>query len=189
MSEKTPIFEKFTVRDIVFLAIMAAASMVTSAVMPLVIPLLTTVFGIAQLVTGLQVSLFMAIGLMRVRKVGSLFIVAVLGGLFALLMSPPMFWSFLCDGLLLEVFVALVFRGYRSEKIIFLAAMLYEPLTLPFNLLYNKLFGKEAMVAVASRVPWMTAVMTLAVIAVSALGAWLGIKISKELKKSGAMKK
>lgn len=45
------------------------------------------------------------------------------------------------------------------------------------------------MAAVATKAPWITVGMSLAVIAVSVLGAWLGIKISKELKKSGAMKK
>ena len=67
--------------------------------------------------------------------------------------------------------------------------LLYNPLSLPINYLYNLLFGREAMAAVATRAPWITVGMTLAVIALSALGAWIGIKISKELKKSGAMKK
>ena len=67
--------------------------------------------------------------------------------------------------------------------------LLYNPLSLPFNLLYNYLFGREAMVAVATRLPWLTVVMTLLVIAISALGAWIGIRISRELKKSGAMKR
>ena len=48
---------------------------------------------------------------------------------------------------------------------------------------------REAMVAVATRLPWLTVVMTLLVIAISALGAWIGIRISRELKKSGAMKR
>jgi uncharacterized membrane protein YfcA len=45
------------------------------------------------------------------------------------------------------------------------------------------------MTAVATKAPWITVGMSLAVVALSALGAWIGIKISKELKKSGAMKK
>ena len=49
--------------------------------------------------------------------------------------------------------------------------------------------GREAMVAVATRLPWLTVVMTLLVIVISALGAWIGIRISRELKKSGAMKR
>ncbi len=74
--------EKFKIKDIVFLAIISAVALCTCAVMPLVASLQTTVFGIAQAVTGLQLSIFFAIGLMKVRKVGALFIMAFLTGLF-----------------------------------------------------------------------------------------------------------
>ena len=186
---KEKIFEPFKVKDIVFLAIISAVTLCTCAVMPLVASLQTVIFGIAQVVTGLQISIFFAIGLMKVRKQGTLFIMALLTGLFQLLMSPPMFFSNLVVGLFLEVFVLLVFRGYKKDRAVFVAVLLYNPLSLPFNFLYNLLFGREAMAAVATKAPWITVGMSLAVIALSALGAWIGIKISKELKKSGAMKK
>ncbi len=182
------IFEKFQVRDIVFLAIISAVALCTCAVMPLVASLQTTIFGIAQVVTSLQLSLFVAIGLMKVRKVGAMFLMALLTGLFQLLMAPPMFFSNLVIGLLLEVLIVLLFKGYHTNKAVFLAAFLYNPLSLPFNVAYNYLFGREAMVAVVTAIPWLTVVMTLAVFGLSALGAGLGIKISKELKKSGMMK-
>ena len=54
---------------------------------------------------------------------------------------------------------------------------------------YNLLFGRAVMTEVATRAPLVTVGMTLAVIALSALGGFIGIKISKELKRSGAMKK
>ena len=78
---------------------------------------------------------------------------------------------------------------FKKNSAVFFAALLYNPLSLPFNYLYNLLFGREAMAAVATKAPWITVLMSLAVLVVSALGAWLGIKISKELQKSGAMKK
>lgn len=187
MREK--IFQPFQVKDIVFLAIISAVTLCTCAVMPLVASLQTVIFGIAQVITSLQIALFFAIGLMKIRKVGSLFIMALLTGLFQLLMAPPMFFSNVIIGLVLEVLVALIFRGYQSNKAIFFAVVLYNPLSLPINYLYNLLFGREAMVAVATKAPWITVAMTLVVIGLSALGAWLGMKISKELKKSGAMKK
>lgn len=188
-AEKPKIFEKYKIKDIVFLAIISACALITCAVMPLVASLQTIIFGIAQLVTSLQLSIFFAIGLMKVRKVGSIFIMAVLTGLFQLLMSPPMFFSNIVVGLVVELIGILVFRGYKSDKAVFVCVMLYNPLSLPFSVLYNYLFGREAMVAVATRAPWITVVVTLGVIGLSALGSWLGIKISKELKKSGVMKK
>ena len=186
---KEKIFEPFKVKDIVFLAIISAVTLCTCAVMPLVASLQTVVFGIAQVVTGLQISIFFAIGLMKIRKVGSLFIMSLLTGLFQLLMAPPMFFSNLVIGLLLEILVVLIFKGYKKNSAVFFAVLLYNPLSLPFNFLYNMLFGREAMVTVATKAPWVTVGMSLAVVAISALGAWIGMKISKELKKSGAMKK
>ena len=186
---KEKIFEPFKVKDIVFLAIISAVTLCTCAVMPLVASLQTVIFGIAQVITSLQISIFFAIGLMKVRKPGSLFIMSLLTGLFQLLMAPPMFFSNLIIGLLLEALVLLIFRGYKKNSAVFFAILLYNPLSLPVNYLYNLLFGRAAMAAVATKAPWITMGMTLAVIALSALGAWLGIKISKELKKSGAMKK
>ncbi len=186
---KQPIFESFKIKDIVFLAIIAAVTLCTCAVMPLVASLQTTVFGIAQVVTSLQIAVFFSIGLMKVRKVGSLLIMSVLMGLFELMMAPAMFFSNVIIGILLELFAIAVFRGYRSDKAVFFTVLLFNPLSLPFNVLYNYLFGREAMVAVLTAVPWLTVVMTLAVIAITALGAFLGIKISKELQKSGVMKR
>ncbi len=183
------IFQPFQVKDVVFLAIISAVTLCTCAVMPLVASLQTVIFGIAQVVTGLQISIFFAIGLMKIRKVGSLFIMALLTGLFQLLMAPPMFFSNLVVGLLIEVLVVLIFRGYQRDSAVFFAVLLYNPLSLPFNYVYNLLFGREAMAQVATRAPWITVGMTLAVVALSALGGWIGIKISKELKKSGALKK
>lgn len=187
MREK--MFEKFKIKDIVFLAIISAVTMATCAVMPLVASLQTVVFGIAQLITSLQISTFFAIGIMKIRKLGSLLMLSLLTGLFQLLMAPPMFFSNLIIGIFLEAFALLFFQGYQKNKAIFITVFLYCPLSLPFNLLYNYLFGREAMVAVVSKTPWLTVAMTLAVFALSALGAWIGINISKELKKSGAMKK
>ena len=182
------LFEPFQIRDIVFLAIISAVALVTCAVMPLVASLQTVIFGIAQAVTSLQLSLFFAIGLMRVRKVGSIFIMALLTGLIQLLMAPAMFFSNIVVGLVVELIGILIFHGYQSDRAVFVCCMLYNPLSLPFSVLYNYLFGREAMVAVLTRVPWITVVMIVVVVGLSSLGAWLGIKISKELKKSGAMK-
>ncbi|MCM1167058.1 MAG: MptD family putative ECF transporter S component [Lachnospiraceae bacterium] len=186
---KNTVFEKFKIKDVVFLAIIAAVTLCTCAVMPLVASLQTTVFGIAQVVTSLQIAVFFSIGLMKVRKVGSLLIMSVLMGLFELMMAPAMFFSNVIIGVLLELFAIGVFRGYKSDKAVFVTVMLFNPLSLPFNVLYNYLFGREAMVAVLTLTPWLTVVMSLAVVAISALGAFIGIKISRELQKSGVMKK
>ena len=160
--------QKFQIKDVVFLAIMSAVALATCAVMPLVISLQPLIFGISQLVTALQIGVFFAIGLYKVRKPGSLLIMALMMGLIQLMMSPPMFLSSVLNGVLIELIVSL-----------------------PFNYLYNRLVkGTDSpLAAVADRAPLAAVGMTLAVVAVSALGALIGIKIARELKKSGVLKK
>ena len=175
--------QKFQIKDVVFLAIMSAVALATCAVMPLVIsqPL---IFGISQLVTALQIGVFFAIGLYKVRKPGSLLIMALMMGLIQLMMSPPMFLSSVLNGILIELIVLLLFRGYEKDAAVFVAAMLHTPLSLPFNYLYNRLIkgADSPLAAVADRAPLAAVGMTLAVVAVSALGALIGIKIARELK-------
>ena len=179
--------QKFQIKDVVFLAIMSAVALATCAVMPLGISLQPLIFGISQLVTALQIGVFFAIGLYKVRKPGSLLIM----GLIQLMMSPPMFLSSVLNGVLIELIVLLLFRGYEKDAAVFVAAMLHTPLSLPFNYLYNRLVkGTDSpLAAVADRAPLAAVGMTLAVVAVSALGALIGIKIARELKKSGVLKK
>lgn len=179
--------QKFQIKDVVFLAIMSAVALATCAVMPLVISLQPLIFGISQLVTALQIGVFFAIGLYKVRKPGSLLLMALMMGLIQLMMSPPMFLS----SVLIELIVLLLFRGYEKDAAVFCAAMLHTPLSLPFNYLYNRLVkgADSPLAAVADRAPLAAVGMTLAVVAVSALGALIGIKIARELKKSGVLKK
>lgn len=184
---KNKIFEKFTVKDIVFMAIISAVALCTAAVMAIVSHIY--IFGLAQLVTGLQFSLFPAVALMKIRKPGTLFIFAFLTGLFELFMAPVMFFSSILTGLILEILVILIFRGYKSNTAIFFASWLFIPATLPFNLLYYRLFSKELWdLFFGSGFKILAVVFVVGTFAVCALGAFLGIKISKELKKAGVLK-
>ena len=182
--------QKFQIKDVVFLAIMSAVALATCAVMPLVISLQPLIFGISQLVTALQIGVFFAIGLYKVRKPGSLLLMALMMGLIQLMMSPPMFLSSILNGVLIELIV-LLFRGYEKDAAVFVAAMLHTPLSLPFNYLYNRLIkgADSPLAAVADKAPWAAVGMSLTVIAVSALGALIGIKLARELRKSGVLKK
>ncbi len=185
---KTEVFQKMTVKDMVFLAILSAVATCTAAVMAVVSQI--HIFGLAQLVTALQFSLFPAVALMKVRKVGSILFFAVFTGIVELFMAPVMFFSSLLTGLALEVLAVLIFKGYQSDKAVFFSAWLFIPLTLPFNYLYyvyfagdmfQQFFGQGLQIAAVACV--------LAAIAVSALGAFLGIKISRELQKAGVLKR
>jgi hypothetical protein len=182
------IFEKFKVKDIVFLAIISAVALCTAAVMAVVSHIY--IFGLAQLVTAFQFSFFLAIALMKVKKTGSLFLFSLFTGLFELFMAPVMFFSSICAGLFVEALIILIFRGYEKERAVFLGSFLFIPATLPLNLLFYKLFFSEYFNLFFSQgFNWLSIVFITGTFIVSALGALLGIKISRELIKAGVLKK
>lgn len=85
-ADESKMFRRFKIKDIVFLAIITACTLVTSAIMPLFIHV--PVFGIIQLGLGLQFSIFPVIGLMKVRKAGSMTIMGIFIALFLVMMVP-----------------------------------------------------------------------------------------------------
>ena len=54
-----------------------------------------------------------------------------------------MFLSNLIVGLLIEVLVVLFFRGVKSNSAGLFCCFAVQSLSLPFNFLYNYLFGRE----------------------------------------------
>ena len=187
MKEKSGTRRGFTVKDIVFLAVISAITVCTAAVMAIVSHIY--IFGLAQLVTALQFSLFPAIALSKVRKPGSLLLFAVFTGIILLFMAPVMFFSNLITGLVLEVICNLVCGGYEKKSTVFVAGWLFVPLTLPLNLLYYRMFGQEYWdLFFHSGVQVLSIVFVIATILVTALGAFLGLKIGGELKKAGVLK-
>lgn len=187
------LFRKFKIKDIVFLAIMAACMLVTGAIMPLVgqIP----VFGIVQVCLGLQFSIFPVIGMMKVRKTGSLLFMSLCCGVVLVFMNTIMFACTLICALIAEVLTALIFRGYKKDGASVFAGIIFFPLTLPFlYIYYNFLYTvtKDTGVAVKAFIgadPWIAIGMSAAVLAVCALGSFIGYIIARELRKSGVMKK
>ena len=182
------IFKAFLAKDIVFLAIISAITLVTSAFMPLVAHV--PVFGIGQIVLGLQFSIFPAIGLMKVRKPGAMLFIAIFSGIVLVFMNPIMFFCLLICALIVEVLVILIFRGYKSDKACFLAAWLYLPLSLPFLYVWYQIIGGEDTVAsYANSNYWLAIGMSVCVLLICALGSFIGVRIGRELRKSGALKK
>ena len=183
--DENKIFRKYKIKDIVFLAIMAACMLVTGAIMPLVgnIP----VFGIVQVCLGLQFSIFPVIGMMKVRKTGSLLFMSVCCGVVLIFMSTVMFVCILI--------CAVITRGYKKDGASVFAGIIFFPLTLPFlYIYYNFLYTvtDETGIAVSAFIganPGIAIGMSVAVVAVCALGTVIGLIISREMRKSGVMKK
>lgn len=182
--KKEKYFKKFTIKEIVYLSIISIISILGSSVMMLVVPLVTQIYGIAQLVTSFQVSILFSIGLFKVRKPGSILYMALFMGAVMVFMSFIMFVVFLTAGLLVEGLGLLIFRKSGSDLSVIVKTTLFMPLTLPLNFLLNLILAEEVQIKLISKVPWITVVVTLAVILISLLGSFLGVLISKEIKKA-----
>lgn len=191
--ESNRIIRKYKIKDIVFLAIITACTLVTGAVMPLLVNI--PLFGIVQLGLGLQFSVFPVIGLMKVRKPGALFLQSVFISAFLIFMFPPMALITVC-ALIAEAVVLLFFRGYRSDWACVVAGTLYMPLSLPLMYLYYNAFytvtGSEKAATslfLGGANPGVVVGISVAAVALCFAGSVIGMLIARELKKAGVLKK
>lgn len=187
------IFKKYRIKDIVFLAIITACTLVTGAVMPLLVNV--PLFGIVQLGLGLQFSVFPVIGLMKVRKPGALFLQSVFISAFLIFMFPPMALLTVC-ALIAEGVALLPFRGYQNDWACVVAGTLYMPLTLPLMWLYYNTFytvtGSEKAATslfLGGANPVVAVGISVAAVALCFVGSVVGMLIARELKKAGVLKK
>ena len=187
------IFKKYKIKDIVFLAIITACTLITGAVMPLLVNV--PLFGIVQLGLGLQFSIFPVIGMMKVRKPGALLLQSIFISVFLIFMFPPMALIVVC-ALIAETLTLLIFRGYQNDWACVFAGTLYMPLTLPLMWLYYNAFytvtGKEKAAMSMFLGGANTGVVigiSIAVVALCFVGSVVGMLIAKELKKAGVLKK
>lgn len=186
-------FKKYRIKDIVFLAIITACTLVTGAVMPLLVNV--PLFGIVQLGLGLQFSIFPVIGLMKVRKPGALFLQSVFISAFLIFMFPPMALLTVC-ALIAEGVALLPFCGYQNDWACVVAGTLYMPLTLPLMWLYYNTFytvtGSEKAATslfLGGANPVVAVGISVAAVALCFAGSVVGMLIARELKKAGVLKK
>ncbi len=187
------IFKKYKIKDIVFLAIITACTLITGAVMPLLVNV--PLFGIVQLGLGLQFSIFPVIGMMKVRKPGALLFQSIFISVFLIFMFPPMALIIVC-ALIAETLALLIFRGYKNDWACVLACTLYMPLTIPFMYLYYNVFytvtGEEKAATsmfLGGANPGVIVGISIAVVALCFVGSVVGMLIARELKKAGVLKK
>lgn len=191
--ESNRIIRKYKIKDIVFLAIITACTLVTGAVMPLLVNV--PLFGIVQLGLGLQFSVFPVIGLMKVRKPGALLFQSIFISVFLIFMFPPMALLMVC-ALIAEGVALLPFRGYQNDWACVVAGTLYMPLTLPLMWLYYNTFytvtGSEKAATslfLGGANPVVAVGISVAAVALSFVGSVVGMLIARELKKAGVLKK
>ena len=180
------IFKKFQVKDFVFLAVLSAAMTLCGGItMPLVMH--TTVFGLRNMAAAPIYSIFVAIGLMKVRKPGALTIIGLFSGAPLIFFSTVMFFNNFVSAIIAELIMLLIFRGYQKKVSVFVTTGIYMPFSLPISVLFSLwLTGQSYAQLIAN--PKISVLTSIGTIALAFLGAAIGMKIAAELHKAGKLK-
>ncbi|MGI6161984.1 MAG: hypothetical protein ACOYJD_08125 [Christensenellales bacterium] len=177
-------FERFTIRDISFLAIMAALLFICSAV---AMPLMSiTLFGLRNMAMAIFYGLFATMALMRVRKIGAMSLLGFFNAAILLMMSPVMFVTMTVSAIFAEIIALVLFRSYQTEKAILTAACLMVPLSLPFTAVFSMIMNDVAFSDVVQG-SWLVLFICLGTVLLSFTGGFIGRKIGKELRKAGKL--
>lgn len=180
------IFKKFQVKDFVFLAVLSAAMTLCGGItMPLVMH--TTVFGLRNMAAAPIYSIFVAIGLMKVRKPGALTIIGLFSGAPLIFFSTVMFFNNFVSAVIAELIMLLIFRGYQKKVSVFVTTGIYMPFSLPISVLFSLWLNGQSYEQLTAN-PNISVLTSIGTIALAFLGAAIGMKIAAELQKAGKLK-
>lgn len=180
------IFKKFQVKDFVFLAVLSAAMTLCGGItMPLVMH--TTVFGLRNMAAAPIYSIFVAIGLMKVRKPGTLTIIGLFSGAPLIFFSTVMFFNNFVSAIIAELIMLLIFRGYQKKVSIFVTTGIYMPFSLPISVLFSLWLNGQSYAQLTAN-PKISVLTSIGTIILAFLGAAIGMKIAAELQKAGKLK-
>lgn len=180
------IFKKFQVKDFVFLAVLSAAMTLCGGItMPLVMH--TTVFGLRNMAAAPIYSIFVAIGLMKVRKPGALTIIGLFSGTPLIFFSTVMFFNNFVSAIIAELIMLLIFRGYQKKVSVFVTTGIYMPFSLPISVLFSLWLNGQSYDQLTAN-PKISVLTSIGTIALAFLGAAIGMKIAAELQKAGKLK-
>lgn len=180
------IFKKFQVKDFVFLAVLSAAMTLCGGItMPLVMH--TTVFGLRNMAAAPIYSIFVAIGLMKVRKPGALTIIGLFSGAPLIFFSTVMFFNNFVSAIIAELIMLLIFRGYQKKVSVFVTTGIYMPFSLPISVLFSLWLNGQSYDQLTAN-PKNSVLTSIGTIVLAFLGAAIGMKIAAELQKAGKLK-
>ena len=180
------IFKKFQVKDFVFLAVLSAAMTLCGGItMPLVMH--TTVFGLRNMAAAPIYSIFVAIGLMKVRKPGALTIIGLFSSAPLIFFSTVMFFNNFVSAIIAELIMLLIFRGYQKKVSVFVTTGIYMPFSLPISVLFSLWLNGQSYDQLTAN-PKISVLTSIGTIALAFLGAAIGMKIAAELQKAGKLK-
>ncbi len=180
------VFKKFQVKDFVFLAVLSAAMTLCGGItMPLVMH--TTLFGLRNMAAAPIYSIFVAIGLMKVRKPGALTIIGLFSGAPLVFFSTVMFFNNFISAIIAELIMLLIFKGYEKKSAVFVTTGIYMPLSLPISVLFSIWLNGQSYEQLIAK-PIVSVLTSIGTIVLAFVGSAIGMKIASELQKAGKLK-
>lgn len=179
-------FKKYEVKDFVFLAVLSAAMTLCGGItMPLVMH--TTIFGLRNMAAAPIYSIFVAIGLMKVRKPGALTIIGLFSGAPLVFFSTVMFFNNFISAIIAELIMLLVFKGYSKKTAVFVTTGIYMPFSLPISVLFSIWLNGQSYEQLIAK-PAVSVLTSIGTIILAFVGSAIGMKIAAELQKAGKLK-
>lgn len=179
--------QKFSVKDVIFMAVIAAAMLVIGF---LTVPLAfaTQIPGMPMVFSALPYAFFLTIAAYRVRKVGTIFLIALFNALVLLMMSLVMFSQSVITGILCELVIFFGFKErYHSDRGIMTGAALFQVFVIPVSFLVSFVLANPTLDEYLANL-WVILPITVGTLLLGAVGSVLGLRVAKELKKAGVLK-
>ena len=168
------------------MAVLSAAMTLCGGItMPLVMH--TTVFGLRNMAAAPIYSIFVAIGLMKVRKPGALTIIGLFSGAPLIFFSTVMFFNNFVSAIIAELIMLLIFRGCQKKVSVFVTTGIYMPFSLPISVLFSLWLNGQSYAQLTAN-PKISVLTSIGTIILAFLGAAIGMKIAAELQKAGKLK-
>lgn len=178
---------KFTLKDIVFAAIIAAAMNVISYVtVPLVVAV--PLPGIRVIVVAPFYGLLTALALMRINKPGTVTLISFLTGAVLVFISPVILVFLLASGIIADLLIYFFWRDLKKPKNIILGTAVYLAAMVPFGSLFGAIMTYHTPVGELLTQSGLILGAALLSFLLGALGGFLGVKAGKELQGVSLMK-
>ena len=178
-------FKAFSIRDIVFLAVITAVTLLVSGPFAPIV-MTATKLGVHAAAMALPFSLMTSIGLRKVKKPGSLTLIGIFSGLVLLLMAPIMFFNQFIGSFLSEGIALLLFKTYENRKAVLFSSGLFSFFTMPTTAVMN-ILAKGRSISEQVGNPFTFVLIVLGAILLGFIGAFIGNKIADELEKAGKL--
>jgi energy-coupling factor transport system substrate-specific component len=178
-------FLNFTVKDVVFMALIAVAMNVASFLtVPLVVAL--PVPGIRNVVVAPFFGLLLAIALLKIKKVGTATIVSFFTGALLVFISPSILLFELASGIVADA-MGLLWKGAYSKPVpVVVICAVYMLVNVWFGIIFGALLAVgDFSLGWFVEQPLIVAAASAVSLLLGGAGALVGARVSGEFKKAG----